>query len=115
LAFSLGGLLSFFTGRTAAPTLTAGGLQIAAGQIADLSAALSAHLANMPADEVLTEDILLDAAMLAGGPWALAAPTLVPLLVPLIFDLITKNQSAMPGALATIGSGKKGSNPNEPS
>jgi hypothetical protein len=85
---------------------TAGEVQSALGQVGDLSAALSARLANVAADEQLAEDVLGDLASI-GVPYAGALAALVPLFV----WIITHNESATPGALVKLPSGARGSNP----
>jgi hypothetical protein len=86
--------------------ITAGAVQAAAGQIADLMAAVQARAASLPADEQVAEDVLGDLALL-GVPYAGA----IAAIIPLIGWAVTHNESATPGALVPIASGDRGSDP----
>lgn len=92
-------------------SFTAGELQTAAAQLADLAAVINAHAASLPADEALGEDVINDAAMIAGPPWSIIVPIVAPAVIDAIVLIVQNNRSADPGALVPIASGKRGSDP----
>lgn len=84
-------------------------LDLVFSQLGDLAAVWNARGRDVNADGRAVADVLVDLCRLAGPPWNIVGPILIPRLEPFVVEAIEQNRSMEPGALTRIASGKRGS------